>query len=31
MTGVDADQPGESEPAVPGRRLFNPSDPMLGL
>lgn len=31
LTGVDADQPAVSEPAVPGRRLFDPSDPILGL
>lgn len=29
--GVDADQPPVSEPAVPGRRLFDPSEAMLGL
>lgn len=29
--GVDADQTPVSEPAVPGRRLFDPSEDMLGL
>lgn len=31
MTGVDGMPTGVSEPAVPGRRLFDPSDALFGL